>query len=145
MWAMTPSARSPRGSTISHNSCTSYLQFSWNEAWSEATVSWTRPDVSWQLSPTPPTYRHKDAERTYCTLTPFSFSSLRLAVAVLNSAMATQTMNVDKENPDGRRKPTGGWGGGSCRGTRTDLVTLSVVAWGGMDGSKPPLCSSRKI
>lgn len=50
-----------------------------------------------------------NAGRTYCTLLfliiPFIFSSLflRLSLALLSSAMATQEMNADKENHDGRK------------------------------------------
>lgn len=88
-----------------------------------------------------------EAGRTYCTLLlfiiPFIFSSLflRLSLALFSGAMATQEMNADKENPDGRKmeeeeeegvepaeKDKGrfseGWGGVivNCRGAGLHLV-----------------------
>lgn len=50
-----------------------------------------------------------------------------ISFAFLSSAMATQEMNVDKENPNGRKMQ---WGGLNLHWrTRTDLVRPSVTGW----------------
>ena len=90
------------------------------------------------------------AGRTYCTLLFFLFLSF-FHLALLSSAMATQEMNADKENPDGRKmeeEEEEEEGLNLQRRTRADLVRLCVRGEGGggkMQSSRPRVRPNTKI